>query len=116
MKPLSSLVSSIAPSVTAMMMQKGRDLARAGVEVINLAGGEPDFPTPPHIVAAANAAVAAGDTHYPPTFGTPELLDAIVAKLARENNVHVTPAQVMVTPGAKWAPYAALAAVVDPGC
>jgi aspartate aminotransferase len=115
MKPLSSLVSSIAPSVTAMMMQKGRDLARAGVEVINLAGGEPDFPTPPHIVAAANAAVAAGDTHYPPTFGTPELLDAIVAKLARENNVHVTPAQVMVTPGAKWALYAALAAVVDPG-
>ena len=115
MKPFSSLVSSIAPSVTAMMMQKGRDLARAGVEVINLAGGEPDFATPSHIVEAGYAAIQAGDTHYPPSFGTPELLDAIVAKLARENNVHVQPTQVMATPGAKWALYAALAALVDPG-
>lgn len=115
MKPLSSLVSSIAPSVTAMMMQKGRELARAGVEVINLAGGEPDFATPPHIVEAAYAALRAGDTHYPPTFGTPELLEAIVAKLARENDVHVNPTQVLVTPGAKWALYAALAALLDPG-
>ncbi len=115
MKSLSSLVGSIAPSVTAMMMQKGRDLARAGVEVINLAGGEPDFPTPPHIVEAGYAAIRAGDTHYPPTFGTPELLEAIVAKLARENNVHVSTAQLLVTPGAKWALYAALAALLDPG-
>jgi aspartate aminotransferase len=115
MQPLSTLVRSIAPSVTATMMQKGRDLARAGKEVINLAGGEPDFPTPPHIVEAAFRAVQAGDTHYPPTFGTPELLDAIVAKLARENNIHVTPGQILVTPGAKWAIYATLAALLDPG-
>ncbi|MGL4650547.1 MAG: pyridoxal phosphate-dependent aminotransferase [Caldilineaceae bacterium] len=115
MKPLSTLVASIAPSPTAMMMQMGRDLARAGKEVINLAGGEPDFPTPPHIVEAALRAIRDGDTHYPPTFGTPELLEAIVAKLERENNVRVTPSQLLVTPGAKWALFAALAALLDPG-
>jgi aspartate aminotransferase len=115
MKPLSTLVSSVAPSPTALMMQKGRDLARAGKEVINLAGGEPDFPTPPHIVEAALRALHAGDTHYPPTFGTPELLEAIAAKLERENQVRATPAQLLVTPGAKWALFAALAALLDPG-
>lgn len=115
MQPLSSLVSSLAPSPTAMMMQKGRDLARAGHQIINLAGGDPDFPTPPHIIDAAIRALHAGDTHYPPTFGTPELLDAIVEKLARENGVFVAPAQLLVTPGAKWAIYAALAALLNPG-
>lgn len=115
MQPLSSLVSSLAPSPTAMMMQKGRDLARAGHQIINLAGGDPDFPTPPHIIDAAVRALHAGDTHYPPTFGTPELLDAIVEKLARENGVFVAPAQLLVTPGAKWAIYAALAALLNPG-
>jgi aspartate aminotransferase len=115
MQELSTLVSSVPASVTALMMQKGRELARAGKEVINLAGGEPDFPTPQHIVDAAFAAVASGDTHYPPTWGTPELLDAIAAKLERENGVMVATNQIMVTPGAKWALYAALAAVVNPG-
>ncbi|MEZ4557930.1 MAG: aminotransferase class I/II-fold pyridoxal phosphate-dependent enzyme [Caldilineaceae bacterium] len=57
----------------------------------------------------------AGDTHYPPSFGTPELLDAIVGKLARENNVHVTRDQILVTPGAKWAIYATLAVTTNPG-
>ncbi len=115
MKPLSTLVSSLAPSPTAVMMQKGRDLARAGKEVINLAGGEPDFATPPHIVEAALRAIHDGDTHYPPSHGTPELLEAIAAKLTRENNVHVSPSQLMATPGAKWALYAALAVLLDPG-
>jgi aspartate aminotransferase len=115
MKSLSRLVESAPESVTAAMMQKGRDLARAGKAVLNLAGGEPDFPTPPHIVEAAFRAVQAGDTHYPPSFGTSELLEAIAAKLERENNVRVAPPQVLVTPGAKWAIYAALAALLDPG-
>ncbi|MCB0115646.1 MAG: aminotransferase class I/II-fold pyridoxal phosphate-dependent enzyme, partial [Caldilineaceae bacterium] len=98
-----------------MMMQKGRELKAAGKDVINLAGGEPDFDTPKHIQEAGFAAIRAGDTHYPPSFGSPALLEAITAKLARENNVHVTPDQIMVTPGGKWAIYATLAALLDPG-
>jgi aspartate aminotransferase len=66
MKDLSSLVESVPASVTAMMMQKGRELKASGLDVVNLAGGEPDFDTPRHIIDAAHAAMLAGDTHYPP--------------------------------------------------
>ncbi len=115
MKQLSDLISGVPGSVTAAMMQKGRELKAAGVDVINLAGGEPDFNTPAHIIEAAHQAMLAGDTHYPPSHGTPELLAAIAAKLARENNVHVKPSQILATPGAKWALYAALAVLLNPG-
>jgi aspartate aminotransferase len=98
------------------MMQKGRELAAAGHDIVNLAGGEPDFNTPQHIIDAAYKAMMAGDTHYPPSFGTPELLAAIVAKLKRENNVnHITPNQVVVTPGGKWAIFTTLAVTLNPG-
>jgi aspartate aminotransferase len=116
MKSLSHLIESVPASVTAVMMQKGRDLAAAGHDIINLAGGEPDFNTPQHIIDAAFQAIQAGDTHYPPSFGTPDLLQAIAAKLQRENNVHhITPSQIMVTPGGKWALYVALAVLLNPG-
>jgi len=98
-----------------MMMQKGRELAAQGLDVINLAGGEPDADTPQHIQQAAFDAIAAGDTHYPPSFGKPELLDAICAKLERENNVRAVPDQLMVTPGGKWAIYTTLASTLNEG-
>ena len=116
MKTLSSLVQSVPASPTTMMMQRGRELRAAGKDVVSLAGGEPDFDTPRHILEAGYAAMVAGDTHYPPSPGTPALLAAIVAKLQRENNVHhITPEQIMVTPGAKWAIFATLAALLEPG-
>jgi aspartate aminotransferase len=116
MKSLSELIESVPGSPTTLMMQKGRELAAAGHAIVNLAGGEPDFNTPQHIIDAAYQAMMAGDTHYPPSFGTPELLAAIVAKLQRENNVHhITPNQVVVTPGGKWAIYTTLAATLNPG-
>lgn len=116
MKNLSQLIESVPGSPTTLMMQKGRELAAAGHDVINLAGGEPDFNTPQHIVDAAFQAIQAGDTHYPPSFGTPALLAAIVAKLARENNVTGYAAdQLLVTPGGKWAIYVALAVTLNPG-
>ncbi len=115
MKPLSQLVESVPASPTTMMMQKGRELAAQGLDVINLAGGEPDADTPQHIQQAAFDAIAAGDTHYPPSFGKPELLDAICAKLERENNVRAVPDQLMVTPGGKWAIYTTLASTLNEG-
>ena len=115
MKPLSQLVESVPGSPTTMMMQKGRELAAQGLDVINLAGGEPDADTPKHIQQAAFEAIAAGDTHYPPSFGKPELLDAICAKLERENNVRAVPDQLMVTPGGKWAIYTILASTLNEG-
>jgi aspartate aminotransferase len=116
MKNLSSLVTVVPPSPTTMMMQRGRELKAAGKDVVSLAGGEPDFDTPRHIVEAGYAAIQAGDTHYPPSPGTPALLNAIVAKLKSENEVHhITPDNIMVTPGAKWALFATLAALIEPG-
>lgn len=115
MKSLSQLVESVPGSPTTMMMQKGRELAAQGLDVINLAGGEPDGDTPKHIQQAAFDAIAAGDTHYPPSFGKPELLDAICAKLERENNVRAVPDQLVVTPGGKWAIYTTLASTLNEG-
>ena len=117
MKNLSSLVTSVPASPTTMMMQRGRELKAAGKDVVSLAGGEPDFDTPtPYRRGRVMRPLQAGDTHYPPSPGTPALLKAIVEKLKRENNVHhITPEQIMVTPGAKWALFATLAALLEPG-
>ena len=115
MKPLSRLVESVPGSPTTLMMQKGRELAAQGLDVINLAGGEPDSDTPKHIQQAAFDAIAAGDTHYPPSFGKPELLEAICAKLERENDLKAVQEQLVVTPGGKWAIYSALASTLNDG-
>jgi len=115
MKSLSRLVESVPGSPTTLMMQKGRELAAQGLDVINLAGGEPDSDTPKHIQKAAFDAIAAGDTHYPPSFGKQELLDAICVKLERENNVKAAPDQLVVTPGGKWAIFSALASTLNEG-
>ncbi len=115
MKQLSKLIQSVPASVTAAMMAKGQEMKRAGLDVVNLAGGEPDFDTPAHILEAGITAMRNSDTHYPPSHGTPELLEAIAGKLARENNVHVSPNQIVATPGGKWAIAEALAAVTNLG-
>jgi aspartate aminotransferase len=85
--------------------------------VIALAGGDPDF-TPPHIIEAAYRAMLSGATHYPaPMIGIPAALEAIAAKMARENGVTVADPrhQIIITPGGKWGLYLALTAVLNPG-
>jgi len=116
MKDLSRLLGSVSGSVTMAITDRARTLRAAGRDVITLAGGEPAFATPDHIVAATFAAIEDGATHYPPTRGIPLALEAIAAKMARENGVGLDPAsQIIITPGAKWAIYLALAAVANPG-
>jgi aspartate aminotransferase len=116
-RELSKLLTSIPASVTLAVNDKAKALQRAGQDVIALAGGDPDFDTPWHIVQAATAAIHQGKTHYPaPTKGTVDVLEAIAEKMARENGVHVEPGtDIVVTPGSKWALYIALAALVNPG-
>lgn len=87
-----------------------------GVEVLDLGGGEPDFDTPVHVVDEAVTALRDGFTHYTPSRGLPELLDAIATKLAKDNGITADPAtDVIVTPSAKHALFAALVTVLDPG-
>ncbi len=117
MKELSQLISSIPASVTLAVNDKAKALQAAGHDVIALAGGDPDFDTPPHITAAALAAIENGATHYPaPMKGIVPLLEAIADKLARDNNIHIDPkTDVVVTPGGKWALNLALSALLNPG-
>ncbi len=103
MERLSSRIKALSPSATIAMNQKGRDLKEKGVDVINLSVGEPDFFTPDHIKEAAKKAVDDNFSFYAPVAGYPSLLNAIVAKLKRENNLDYTPAQIVVGTGAKHA-------------
>lgn len=117
MKEISQRVTSIPASVTLAMNDKARAMKEAGEDVIILAGGDPDFKTPGHIIAAALAAIENGATRYPaPMKGIPRLLEAIAEKMARDHDIHVDPeTDVVVTPGGKWALFLALSAILNPG-
>jgi aspartate aminotransferase len=113
---ISARVSAITESATLAVDAKARALKAAGRPVIGFGVGEPDFPTPDYIVAAAQRACAEPRFHkYSPTGGLPELREAIAAKTARDSGYQVTPGQVIVTNGGKHAVYEAFAALLDPG-
>ena len=115
MRPLSSRLEALQESSTMAVANRVRELAAQGRDVVGLQTGDPDFITPAHVIEAGHAALLAGDTHYPPARGTKALLEAIAAKLERENGVRVAPTQIIATPGGKWAIYLALAALLEPG-
>ena len=83
--------------------------------VIHLEIGQPDFPTPAHIVAAANHAAERGHIGYTANAGLPELCEALAAKLQRENGIRVSSEQIIVTIGAMGALYGSLLSVLEPG-
>lgn len=117
MKPLSEVLSKVPASVTMAVNDKAKALQRAGHEIVALAGGDPDFATPEHIVAAAFTAIENGRTHYPaPSKGITGLLEAVAEKMNRENGVHVEPGtDIVITPGSKWALFLALSSLLNPG-
>jgi aspartate aminotransferase len=93
-----------------------RELAAQGRDVVGLQTGDPDFVTPAHIIEAGHAALLAGDTHYPPARGTKALLEAIAAKLERENGLRYAPlSEVLVTCGAQEAISVIMQTLLDPG-
>ncbi|CAN5548332.1 hypothetical protein BH23ACT3_BH23ACT3_22660 [soil metagenome] len=116
MNRTSARLASIAPSATLAVDAKAKALQAAGENVIGFGAGEPDFPTPAHIVEAAVAACREPKNHrYSPAGGLPELKAAIADKTARDSGYEVDPAQVLVTNGGKHAVYTAFAALCDPG-
>ena len=113
---LSRRVGAIAPSATLAVSAKAKALKAEGKPVIGFGAGEPDFPTPQHIVEAAVEACRVPSNHkYSPTPGLPALREAIVAKTKRDSGYEVTADQVVVTNGGKQAVYNALAALLNPG-
>ena len=111
------LAKRIGKSPTIAMNDKAKQLAAEGHAVIGLAGGEPDFDTPAHIVEAAIRAMRDGETRYAaPSKGIRPLLEAIADKMQRDNQVRVDPnSGIIVTPGGKLALFLALKAMLDPG-
>ena len=116
LKRISSRISAIAESATLKVDAKAKALQAAGRPVISYAAGEPDFPTPAHIVEAALVAVKDPKNHrYTPAAGLPELRQAIADKTKRDSGWAVDPSQVVITNGGKQAVYQAFATLVDPG-
>jgi aspartate aminotransferase len=111
----SAALRRISPSPTLAITSRTLELKRAGVDVIGLAAGEPDFDTPEHVKEAAVAAIRDGRTKYTNVDGTPELKAAVVAKFARDNGLAYTPDQVTVNVGGKHTLFNALVATLDPG-
>ena len=116
LKRISTRIGSIAESATLKVDGKAKALQAAGRPVISFAAGEPDFPTPEHIVDAALAAVHDPRNYrYTPAAGLPELREAIAAKTLRDSGLEVSASQVVVTNGGKQAVYQAFATLLDPG-
>ncbi len=116
MKRVSRRLAAIAPSATLAVDAKAKALKAQGENVIGFGAGEPDFPTPAHIVEAAVEACRAPKNHvYTPAGGLPELKDAIAAKTLRDSGFKVDGSQVLVTNGGKHAVFTAFAALCDPG-
>jgi aspartate aminotransferase len=116
--PASLLVARTAAAdegAIIRMAQKSRDLRAQGHDVVSLTVGEPDFDTPDNIQHAATAAMKAGFTHYSPVAGIPELRTAVSKKLRSENNLDYSPAEIVLTNGAKQAIANAVLSIIDVG-
>lgn len=113
---LSQRIGSIAESATLAVDAKAKALKAAGHPVIGFGAGEPDFPTPPHIVEAAKEAVMDPKNHrYSPAAGLPELREAVAEAAKTYSGVEADASQVLITNGGKQAVYQAFAALIDPG-
>src|SRR6059058_2684119 len=97
------------------VLVRARALEAKGRSVIHLEIGEPDFPTPPHVVEAAKKALDEGWTHYGPTQGQPELREAIAAHISRTRGIQVGPQHVSVVPGGKPIIFFPMLALLEPG-
>ena len=112
---LSSRLNRLAPSATLAMSQKSSEMKAAGIDVINLSVGEPDFNTPDHIKTYAKDAIDNNWSKYSPVPGYTDLREVIVAKLKNENGLDYKANEILVSNGAKQAVCNAIMALVDDG-
>ena len=97
------------------VLQQARALEAQGKHIVHLEIGEPDFPTPQHIVEAGKQALQDGWTHYGPTMGLPDLREAIAKRLGSTHGLEISPNRIGVMPGAKPALFFAMVAVLEKG-
>lgn len=112
----SQRIAPLRTTAVNAILQEVREVAARGTAPVSLMRGQPDFPTPPNIVDAAAQALRDGRTGYPNNQGEPTLREAVAEKIERATGVRYDPSsEILVTPGATFGVYAALAAVLDPG-
>jgi aspartate aminotransferase len=112
---LAQRATILSPSLTLSIDSKAKAMKAEGIDVCGFGAGEPDFDTPDHIKAAAQAAIESGFTKYTPSSGTPELRQAISDKFAADNKLTYKPSQIIVSCGAKHSCYNAILATCQPG-
>ena len=108
-------IGRMEASPTTAMTDRATALREEGRDIISLSVGEPDFPTPPHVIEAAKAALDAGDTRYTPVTGTARLKRAAALHFQRDLGIAANPANVIVSAGGKQAIFEALAATLSEG-
>jgi len=111
---LSERAQKIKPSATLSISAKAKAMKKSGLDVVSFSAGEPNFDTPLPIKEAAKQAIDQGFTKYTPTSGIPELKEAICEKLKRENGLHYTKEEVIVSCGAKHVLFNALMTLCNP--
>ncbi|RJF95561.1 pyridoxal phosphate-dependent aminotransferase [Noviherbaspirillum saxi] len=112
---LASRLDTVKPSPSMAAKARVDALRASGKEIVDLTIGEPDFPTPLHIIASGIAALQSGQTRYTGSTGTPSLRSAIAKKLARENGLPYDPSDIVVGNGAKHIIYNAFSATLNEG-
>lgn len=115
MNLLSDRIHRLGYSQTFVMSNKAREMKAAGIDVISLTLGEPDFDVPEVVKQAAITAIHENYSHYSPVPGFIELREAIANKLKRDNGLDYSPQQICVSNGAKQAILNVLAAVINEG-
>jgi aspartate aminotransferase len=115
MSILAARLDRVRTSPTIAMSAKARELQATGRDIIDLSAGEPDFPTPAHVITAAEEAMARGETKYTDPDGSPALKQAVCDKFKRDNNLDYVPAQITIGTGGKQVLYNALMATLNPG-
>lgn len=112
---LSHRINSIKPSSTIAMTGKAIELKRQGLPIIALSAGEPDFPTPSHIKAAAIRAIESNQTRYTQVEGILELREAVCEKMQQDHGLEYLPAEISIASGAKQSLFNFLGSVINPG-
>ena len=108
-------ISNVEPSKSVTLLTKTKEFQKIDPEILNLTGGEPDFPTPKAICDTVVAELAAGHTHYSDSRGDAQLRARIARKLQEENHAPFQPENILITPGAKYAVYLTIRALINPG-
>ncbi len=112
---LSEKILNLPESETLRISAIAKNMKAQGIDVVSLSAGEPDFPTPEHIKEAAVQAIKENFTKYTQNQGIPELINAIVEKFRRDNNIEYKPSEILVSSGAKHSIFNALQAICNPG-